>query len=111
MTSDEIRKLLKATPFVPFRIYMGNERAFEVRHPEFVLVHPNGRTALVAPPGEGGVDILMIKSIKTMPRKRQTKNGRRGKTQYLSRSLSDDPSGFFAHLIKFFATLLARIDR
>lgn len=81
MTSNAIKKLLQASPFVPFRVHMDNGRMFNVKHPEFVLIHPNGREAVVAEPGEDGVeilDILMIQSIETLPRG-GTRNGRRGR--------------------------------
>ncbi len=81
MTSNAIKKLLQASPFVRFRMHMGNGRMFDVKHPEFVLIHPNGREAVVAEAGEDGVeilDILMIQSIETLP-PRATKNGKRGR--------------------------------
>lgn len=81
MTSTAIKKLLQASPFVPFRMHMGNGRMHDVKHPEFLFIHPNGREAYVAQPGEDGVDILdilMIQSLETLPR-RGTGNGRRGR--------------------------------
>jgi hypothetical protein len=36
MKPDEIRKLLRATPFRPFRIYVSDGGTYDVSHPEAV---------------------------------------------------------------------------
>ena len=40
MLRDELLRLLRAQPFVPFRIVMNNGDKYEVPHPEFVHVGP-----------------------------------------------------------------------
>jgi len=35
---DNLRKILKAQPFQPFRIHMNDGRHFDVRHPEMALL-------------------------------------------------------------------------
>ena len=80
MTSTTVKDMLRASPFKPFRVHMGNDRALDVPHPEFAWVAPNNREAVISSP-EGGleiVDILMIQSIETLP-PRGTKNGKRGR--------------------------------
>jgi hypothetical protein len=47
MTADDLRNLLKAKPFIPFRIYMTDGRLLDVRHPEFVRIDRRGRVAMV----------------------------------------------------------------
>jgi len=38
MRPEDIKELLHKQPFRPFRIHLSDGRAFDVRHPEFVLV-------------------------------------------------------------------------
>lgn len=38
MPPEEIRALLRASPFVPFRLHLTDGRSFEVRHPEMAMV-------------------------------------------------------------------------
>lgn len=45
MTSQELRAALQSTPFRPFTVRMADGQSFEVHHPDFLLVGPNGRTA------------------------------------------------------------------
>ena len=41
MTAQEVRALLDANPFVPFRIHMTDGKSFDVLHPDFVWVFRN----------------------------------------------------------------------
>ncbi len=41
MTAQELRALLDAKPFVPFRIHMTDGKSFEIQHPDFVWVFRN----------------------------------------------------------------------
>lgn len=81
MTSDELRKAIKAQPFIPFRIHMGGSRALTVLHPEYVMIAPSGRTAAIYPhstdeePGLEVIDVFMVQSIEYLPK--QKRNGRR----------------------------------
>jgi hypothetical protein len=63
MDGREIRKLLSATPFAPFTVVMVNNKSFTVRHPEFALLTPNGRTLIIAPESDEGVDMLDVPLI------------------------------------------------
>ena len=45
MTAQEIRAALQAKPFRTFTVRMADQRAFEIKHPDFLLLGPNGRTA------------------------------------------------------------------
>ncbi len=38
MNIDEIARLVKAEPFVPFRLCLSDGSSYEVKHPEFVLL-------------------------------------------------------------------------
>ena len=43
MIPNQIRELLRAAPFQPFRIHLADSRVLEVPHPEFVAIQPDGR--------------------------------------------------------------------
>ena len=44
MNPEEIRKLLRATPFIPFRVHTSDGNHFDIPHPEMAMLT---RTALV----------------------------------------------------------------
>jgi len=48
LTHDDIRQLLSATPFVPFRLHLSEGNAVEVRHRE--LAFPGRRYVIVGLP-------------------------------------------------------------
>jgi hypothetical protein len=54
MQPQEILAWLRATPFVPFRIWMKSGRTYDVRHPEFVRVLPRS-VMLFTPTEEAGL--------------------------------------------------------
>ena len=45
MTSDLLRAAIRARPFVPFTILMGDGREHRVPHPEFLSMSRSGRLA------------------------------------------------------------------
>lgn len=64
MDANDIKRLLQARPFRPFTVYLPNDRAFTIQHPEFGWLAPNGRTLVVAPaPPQKGVDLLDVRLI------------------------------------------------
>ena len=44
MTNRDLRDAVTEQPFLPFRIRMTDGRMIEVKHPDFVMVHPGDRT-------------------------------------------------------------------
>ena len=47
MTTEQFKNALKAQPFRPFTIHMGDGRAFFVKHQDFIARSPRGRTVIV----------------------------------------------------------------
>lgn len=47
MTQDHLRSLLQASPFRPFTIHLPGDRQIAVNHPEYVIIAPSGREAIV----------------------------------------------------------------
>lgn len=67
MTSQELRAALRTVPFRPFTVRMADGRAFEVRHPDFLLIGPGARTAFVfESPGHDFsiLDVLLMTEIR-----------------------------------------------
>ncbi len=74
MTSEELNRAIKASPFRPFRVHMGGGRSLEVMHPEVALVSPGGRIVAIyaEPDALEVVDVFMIQSIEFLPRNGRT---------------------------------------
>lgn len=69
MSPGEIRSALKAQPFLPFTIYLADQRSFLVPHPEYAMVHPKGRWVMVVH-DDGSydqADMLLITGIHVTP--------------------------------------------
>jgi len=47
MTSTQIKELLHATPFTPFRVHVAEQKEFEIPHPDFAMLTQNGQTLVV----------------------------------------------------------------
>jgi hypothetical protein len=47
MTSNQIKELLHATPFTPFRVHVADQKEFEIPHPDFAMLTQNGQTLVV----------------------------------------------------------------
>lgn len=65
MTTEQFRNLLKAEPFRGFTIHLADGRHVPVRHSEFVLISPSGRTAIIYQPDEtfNIVDLLLVTDL------------------------------------------------
>jgi hypothetical protein len=80
---EDVEKKLRRQPFQPFRLYLSDGTAYDVRHPELVLL---GRRSLVL--GLTGrpedtlyertvdVDLLHIVRMEHLPSQRRRGNGR-----------------------------------
>lgn len=70
MTAQELRAALQAVPFRPFTVRMADGRSFEVRHRDFFLLGPNGRTAFAFHPSGTEfsiVDVMLMTEIEFGP--------------------------------------------
>ena len=67
VTIEQLRATAKAQPFVPFTLRLADGRSYDIRHPDFIASHPQGRTIIVFKPGEGGdleiIDLLLVVGI------------------------------------------------
>jgi hypothetical protein len=65
MTVTEFRTLLHAEPFRPFIMHLADGRSVPVRHREFALPSPSGRTVIVYQPDDSFeiIDLLLVTSL------------------------------------------------
>ncbi len=67
MTAEQIRKAREHAPFRPFTLFLSDQRHFEVRHPDFLWLVPEGR--LTAFTDEVGavelIDLVHVTSLRT----------------------------------------------
>jgi len=71
MTSQQLKATLRQTPFRPFTIRMVDGRSFQVPHPEWVILSPSGRTAIVFEPDDSHsvLDVMLMNELKVPPPK------------------------------------------
>jgi hypothetical protein len=68
MTTDEIRKHLRAQPFQPFTIHLADGRSIHVPHSEFMFAPPGMRVAVVLHDRHYEyVDLLLVTSVEMTP--------------------------------------------
>ena len=65
MTITEFRTLLQAEPFREFTINLADGRSIPVKHREFALPSPSGRTLIVYQPDDSFdiIDLLLVTSL------------------------------------------------
>jgi hypothetical protein len=66
MTTEQMRAMHQARPFVPFDIHLADGRSIPVEHPELLAVSRGGRTLGVAVENDTIeiVDLLLVTSLK-----------------------------------------------
>jgi hypothetical protein len=71
MTITEFRNLLCAEPFREFTINLTDGRSIPVKHREFALPSPSGRTVIVYQPDDSFdvIDLLLVTSLSVNGRK------------------------------------------
>ena len=80
MTIEQLRATYNAQPFRPFVIHLADGREIPVKHREFILTVPSGRTVVVCQPDDtlNIVDLLLVTDLELKPttdgagRKRRT---------------------------------------
>lgn len=63
MTADTIRDCLKKQPFAPFVIHMNDGRHFEIKHPDFVAIHPEASTEVIVFLPKGRFEFVYLKNV------------------------------------------------
>ena len=65
MTLEELRAWRDTSPFRPFTIRVADGRSFRVRHRDYLLVSPRGRTIIVCNDDEtcNVLDLLLVTEL------------------------------------------------
>ncbi len=69
MTIEQLRNAYSAQPFRPFIIHLADGREIPVRHREFMMTVPSGRTVVVCQPDDtlNIVDLLLVTDLEIAP--------------------------------------------
>ncbi len=69
MTIEQLRATYNAQPFRPFVIHLADGREIPVKHREFILTVPSGRTLVVCQPDDtlNIVDLLLVTDLELKP--------------------------------------------
>jgi hypothetical protein len=69
MTVDQLRNVCTAKPYQPFTIHLADGRDIYVRHPDFIITVPSGRTAIVYQPDDSFniVDLRLVTALEVVP--------------------------------------------
>ena len=62
MTIEQLRNLYNAQPFQPFIIHLADGRSIPVRHRDFIMPAPSGRTVIGYQPDDSFnvIDLLLV---------------------------------------------------
>jgi len=65
MTAEQLREAWKAEPFRKFTVHLGDGRNLPVRHRDFLMMSPTGRTFIVYQPdgSHNVVDLFMVTDL------------------------------------------------
>ena len=65
MTIEQIKAVYNEQPFKPFNIHLADGRSIPVKHREFVLSMPSGRTMIVCQPDDSWniIDLLLVTDL------------------------------------------------
>jgi hypothetical protein len=69
MRVEEPRNLYQAGPFQPFTLHLADGGAIPVRHREFIMPSPSGRTVIVYQPDDSFniVDLMLVTDLEVRP--------------------------------------------
>ncbi len=79
MNIEQLRAAYKAEPFAPFVLHLADGREIPVRHRDFMMLFPSGRTIIVGQPDESFniVDTLLVTDLEFKPKSGRNGKGRR----------------------------------
>jgi hypothetical protein len=75
MTIEKLKELYDTQPFKPFVIHLADGREIPVRHRDFIMAAPSGRTIVVMQPDDSMniIDLLLVTDVEL----KLTRNGSR----------------------------------
>ena len=71
MTTESLKNIRNADPFVPFTIRMASGATYSVSHRDYLSIHPTARIATVYLPkgGLSNIDVMLITELVQDPEK------------------------------------------
>ena len=80
MTIEQLRNAYQAKPFHAFVLHLADGREIPVKHPDFIIASPSGRTIIVYQPDDSFniIDLLLVTDLEFKPRNGTTR--KRGRT-------------------------------
>jgi hypothetical protein len=65
MTVEQLRSAYNAQPFRPFVLHLADGRSIPVRHREFIMTVPSGRTVVICQPDDtlNIIDLLLVTDL------------------------------------------------
>ena len=65
MMADSIREALDASPFRPFVVRLANGREYKVKHPDYAMLSPTGRSMMVYTVGDraAAINLSMVTEV------------------------------------------------
>lgn len=63
MQAEDLRSLIRATPFRPFNVVLVSEKSYHIPHPDFAFLNPSGQVLIVAKAENNSFDILDVPLI------------------------------------------------
>jgi hypothetical protein len=69
MTTEGVRQLLHAAPFVPFTIFLPANKSYRIEHPDFATISKGGGVMAVSLEGDAFalIDLMLATHIETHP--------------------------------------------
>jgi hypothetical protein len=66
---EQVRNLIEAQPFQPFSVRLPDGRGIPVRHREFIMPSPSGRTVIVHRPDDSFsvIDLMLVADLEVQP--------------------------------------------
>jgi hypothetical protein len=75
MTIEQLRKALQPNTFTPFTIRLTDGQAFEIKHPEWVLIAPRAERTFVVADRDGTYSVIDLLLVTTLEFGKNGKSG------------------------------------
>lgn len=81
MSSDLIREFVRRQPFKPFTIRMNDGRKFDIKHPDFVAVFPDGSANVIVFLGGEKFEVIYLRNATGIESEGAVPHGKRRKSK------------------------------
>jgi hypothetical protein len=65
MTAEQVKKARDGAPFKPFRLFLSDQRSFQIEHPDFLWIIPGGRNIAVADTS-GAIEVIDLFHVSSL---------------------------------------------